>query len=371
MIFKLPVASLLQVVSEHRSEMGRPTVTQRVEQLEEKFTDLEGAVSNMVSKAVERAVEVMHHSLSEMLLEGQTKTTKQLGVDLEALAGRLEGRVQRTRDVHESLINSMKEEQLKFQLEIRSTLTGAHMSQIPVPKKPEGSVNNMVVSPNSMVAFMGSDGYGQGVGVNGGPGESGNYGVMGNYGGAGGNHIGGNTGPMMGNLGNNGRMGLNGGMGSGGWRYRKLDMPVFEGTDPDGWILRRYFSFYRLTKAEKLEAVVVALEGDALRWFQWEKKRRLIRRWDELREFVLRQFRPSNGGSFYEQWLATVQTSSVTDYRRKFIETAAPLDRLPEDIFLGQFLNGLTEEIRAEVRILNPISLEQAMELALRVEERN
>lgn len=102
-----------------------------------------------------------------------------------------------------------------------------------------------------------------------------------------------------------------------------------------------------------------------------EKKRRLIRRWDELREFVLRQFRPSNGGSFYEQWLATVQTSSVTDYRRKFIETAAPLDRLPEDIFLGQFLNGLTEEIRAEVRILNPISLEQAMELALRVEERN
>lgn len=38
---------------------------------------------------------------------------------------------------------------------------------------------------------------------------------------------------------------------------------------------------------------------------------------------------------------------------------------------LGQFLNGLKEDIRAEVRLLNPISLEQAMELALRVEERN
>lgn len=22
------------------------------------------------------------------------------------------------------------------------------------------------------------------------------------------------------------------------WRYRKLDMPVFDGSDPDGWILR-------------------------------------------------------------------------------------------------------------------------------------
>lgn len=84
-------------------------------------------------------------------------------------------------------------------------------------------------------------------------------------------------------------------------------MPIFEGTDPDGWILwlERNFSFYRLSEAEKLEAMVVALEGDALRWFQWENKRRPIRRWDKLREFMLRQFRPSSGGLLCEQWLAT------------------------------------------------------------------
>lgn len=76
-------------------------------------------------------------------------------------------------------------------------------------------------------------------------------------------------------------------------------------------------------------------------------------------------------GSLCEQWLATSQTSTVTDYRRNLIETAAPLDRLPEDIMMGPFLNGLKEDIRVEVRLLNPISLEQAMELALRVEERN
>lgn len=170
-----------------------------------------------------------------------------------------------------------------------------------------------------------------------------------------------------------GGLGVNGGMGTGGWRYKKLDMPVFEGIDPDGWLLRieRYFSFYRMTEAEKLEAVVVALEGDALRWYQWEHKRRPIRRWEELREFMLRQFRPANGGSLCEQWLATTQTTTVMEYRRKFIETAAPLERLPEDIMLGQFLNGLKEDIRVEVRLLNPVNLEQAMELAVRVEERN
>ncbi|KAL4571571.1 hypothetical protein LXL04_018332 [Taraxacum kok-saghyz] len=56
------------------------------------------------------------------------------------------------------------------------------------------------------------------------------------------------------------------------WRYRKLDMPLFDGSHPDGWILRaeRYFSFYKLSEADKVEAAVVALEGDALLWFQWE-----------------------------------------------------------------------------------------------------
>lgn len=170
-----------------------------------------------------------------------------------------------------------------------------------------------------------------------------------------------------------GGVGVGGTGGMGGWRYRKLDMPVFEGTDPDGWIMRieRYFAFYRLTEAEKLEAVVVALEGDALRWYQWENNRRPIRRWDELRTFMLKQFRPSSGGSLCEQWLATTQLTTVTEYRKKFIETAAPLARIPEDILMGQFLNGLKEEIRVEVRLLNPMSLEQAMELALRVEEKN
>lgn len=183
--------------------------------------------------------------------------------------------------------------------------------------------------------------------------------------------MGGNGGAMVGNLGHHGGMGMTGAMGSGGWRYRKLDMLLFEG--PDGWILRIecYFSFYRLTEVEKLEVVVVALEGDALRWFQWENKWRPIRRWDELREFLLRQFRPSNGGSLCEQWLATSQTTSVTDYHRKFIEMVAPLDSLPKEIMLVQFLNGLRDDIRVEVRVLNPINLEQAMELASRVVVRN
>lgn len=65
------------------------------------------------------------------------------------------------------------------------------------------------------------------------------------------------------------------------WRFRKLDMPVYEGDDPDGWILRveRYFNFHKLDAEEQMDSAVVAMEGDALRFFQWKNCRRPIEGW--------------------------------------------------------------------------------------------
>lgn len=66
---------------------------------------------------------------------------------------------------------------------------------------------------------------------------------------------------------------------------------MFNGTDPYGWILQveRYFGFYRLTEEEMLEALVVAIERDALCWLQWENKQHPIRRWPDLNGFILKE----------------------------------------------------------------------------------
>nr|KAJ0228165.1 hypothetical protein LSAT_V11C100046520 [Lactuca sativa] len=172
--------------------------------------------------------------------------------------------------------------------------------------------------------------------------------------------------------GGNGR--TNNGEPTGGtnWRFRKLDMPLFDGENPDGWILRaeRYFNFYRLSEADKMEAAVVALEGDALLWYQWEHTRRPVTRWDEMKSLLLRQFRPGTAGTLHQQWLALIQSGSVLEYQRAFIELLAPLNNIPDDITLGHFINGLQEEIRSEVQLLSPISVEQAMTLAIKVERK-
>ncbi|XP_017233746.1 uncharacterized protein LOC108207825 [Daucus carota subsp. sativus] len=319
--------------------MGPPTVTQRLEQLEEKANEVETTMAEMAATVVDRAIEAMRLSLTELIREHQTLAATKLGADFETLASRLEGRLNRSREHQETLINTIRTDQLKFQDEVKSTLAG-------------------------LVASSGS-GHGrvEGSGTAGGP-------VLGS-----------GVGHAQGSVVTTGRLGggysggfQGGGLGGGqtNWRYRKLDMPIFDGEDPDGWILRveRYFAFYKLTEDEMLEAVAVAMDGDALRWYQWENKRRPIRRWEDLKTFILRQFRSVSGGSLYEQWLSTTQSTTVKEYRRAFIETAAPLDRISEDILMGHFVNGLKEDIKAEVRVLNPLNLEQAMELAVRIEEK-
>ena len=136
-------------------------------------------------------------------------------------------------------------------------------------------------------------------------------------------------------------------------------MPLFDGSNPDGWIFKaeRYYSLHRLTNEEKLEAAIMAFEGDALLWYQWENRKRSIILWEEMKMLLLKQFRTNQTGSLHEQWLALVQDGNVREYRRRFIELSAPLEGVSDEVALGIFINGLKPEIKMELRILEPNNL--------------
>lgn len=118
-----------------------------------------------------------------------------------------------------------------------------------------------------------------------------------------------------------------------------------------------------------MEAAVVALEGDALLWFQWENGRREVRSWEEFKGLVLWQFRPTAAGTLHEQNHKQL-TGGVAEYRRKFIELLASLSGIPKEIAKVQFILGLSEDIRAEVRLLGPRSLDMVMDLAIKAEDK-
>lgn len=59
------------------------------------------------------------------------------------------------------------------------------------------------------------------------------------------------------------------------------------------------------------------------------------------------------------------------NYRRRFIQLAAPLERVTEEVMLASFVRGLEPGIKNELRVSRHASLEEAMELATRLEVKN
>lgn len=76
-----------------------------------------------------------------------------------------------------------------------------------------------------------------------------------------------------------------------GWR---LELPVFEGENPDGWVFRaeRYFLMNAMFKMEKVEATAICFDSDALAWYQWADGWRPFSNWYELK-MLLERFRAS------------------------------------------------------------------------------
>nr|KAJ0192942.1 hypothetical protein LSAT_V11C800399880 [Lactuca sativa] len=76
------------------------------------------------------------------------------------------------------------------------------------------------------------------------------------------------------------------------WRINKLEIPLFNGNNSNGWVLEaeRRFVDYQLSEEEKLEVAVVALKGYASLWYDEEHYRRPIRDWEELKFLIIQRF---------------------------------------------------------------------------------
>ncbi|KAL5563463.1 hypothetical protein UlMin_033210 [Ulmus minor] len=148
-----------------------------------------------------------------------------------------------------------------------------------------------------------------------------------------------------------------------GWikhRGKRLELPLFEGDDPFGWLFRveRNFAVNGMPDGDKVYDVSV----DSQIPFQ---------SWREFHAAVMQQFGRAQEGDPTEQLLGIKQDSSVAEYRARFEQFAASSQGLPDSVFRGTFLNGLKEEIRSDVKLLRPANLPDAMTLAQEIEERN
>lgn len=81
------------------------------------------------------------------------------------------------------------------------------------------------------------------------------------------------------------------------YRLRKIDMPSFDCTDPDRWILQveRYIAIYQLIDKEKMEASILSINEYVLPWFWWSTGHNECVTSVELKSIFLKRFGKPQG----------------------------------------------------------------------------
>ena len=149
-----------------------------------------------------------------------------------------------------------------------------------------------------------------------------------------------------------------------------MEFPKFEKGDPRGWIIKaeKYFRYYQTPEELKVDVASMYLEGEALDLFAWINSERPLIDWDDLVRLFQENFGPTEFQNPDEHLCGIKQTGTVHEYRQEFASRASRVLNWSEHSLLGVFLNGLKDELKADVRIQKPRSVYKAMSLATQYE---
>lgn len=131
--------SLSKLVSERRSKAPASTA-QRVESLEEQISALQTSIADQIKQSVESAIGNLTQSITAQISSSVEQALKKSGDDLAAVSQRLEGRIDRTRENQDMVLAVVREEQAKFQAEVRSTISGFKIGDTLLSGPRKGSV---------------------------------------------------------------------------------------------------------------------------------------------------------------------------------------------------------------------------------------
>lgn len=150
-----------------------------------------------------------------------------------------------------------------------------------------------------------------------------------------------------------------------------LKFPVFNGTDPEGWIFKaeQYFSLVGVQEAKKVSMAAVHLEGDSISWYRWISSSLGQLTWEQFSHTIRARFSSRKYTDPCASLSKLGQTGSAREFITEFEKLLNFVPDMPESHQISIFLSGLREDISAGVRMLRPSSLSEAFDLAIRQEE--
>lgn len=154
---------------------------------------------------------------------------------------------------------------------------------------------------------------------------------------------------------------------------KKVELPMFTGDDPAGWIARAevYFRVQDTRLEIKVNLAQLCMDGATIHFFKGllEENERLT--WEQLKLALLERYGEVSDGNVFEQLSALRQEGSVDEYIEDFERLILQIPHLPTDQYVGYFVHGLKDNIRGKVRSLiafGPVSRPNLMNVATAIE---
>lgn len=88
-------------------------------------------------------------------------------------------------------------------------------------------------------------------------------------------------------------------------KYKRLEMPIFFGENPNSWVYRaeHYFKIHELADLEKIKVAIIAFAPNVVDCFRWMHDRWPILTMEALKERLFCRFRPTQEGMLLSRLL--------------------------------------------------------------------
>ncbi|KAH6762936.1 hypothetical protein C2S52_020369 [Perilla frutescens var. hirtella] len=132
----------------------------------------------------------------------------------------------------------------------------------------------------------------------------------------------------------------------------RLDLPKFDGTDPNGWVFRiqEYIDFHETPNEQGLRIVAFNLEGKALDWYQWMKINERLSTWSDFLIQLKERFGPSQFEDNFGKLSKLRQKSSVIEYQTEFEALMNKVAGVTDNFLILMFTSGLRKDIQRPLR---------------------
>ncbi|XP_060195167.1 uncharacterized protein LOC132624400 [Lycium barbarum] len=145
-----------------------------------------------------------------------------------------------------------------------------------------------------------------------------------------------------------------------------VELGRFLGDNPEAWVFQaaRYFEFYGIAPDQQLSISSFYLDGDALAWYRWLFRNKQLSDWPAFSEKLISRFKKRYLEEPEGRLAKLQQLTTVVAYQAQYEAIVTEAVALPDAMILHGFTSGLKPEIKDDVLIANPKTLDEAVHLA-------